>query len=256
MPNTDIRIQVTFPAHWKTRKLEYLLGEAGPKYLIYLWCYAGVSKPLGDFSGMTDEEIEASAFWPGESGKLIEGLIESGYLNGEKGERKLHDWKEHNGWAYGFPSRSERNRKNRVKPVKEKHKVVKEKYNVLKGNTVSHGDGNGKVMEGKGDGEVRKKPTGHPAVAKWTDLMREHLDSTYKPPGYDCKACKEVYEHLDSNIEEFERRAQNCINDEWFRDKKLNASYFAKNVERFKEGTGTGLTFKDEGVFAPGYKPY
>jgi len=154
MPNTDIRIQVTFPAHWKTRKLEYLLGEAGPKYLIYLWCYAGVSKPLGDFSGMTDEEIEASAFWPGESGKLIEGLIESGYLNGEKGERKLHDWKEHNGWAYGFPSRSERNRKNRVKPVKEKHKVVKENGKSVKEFAKLHGDGNGKVTAGNGDGNA------------------------------------------------------------------------------------------------------
>jgi len=112
MPNTDIRIQVTFPAHWKTRKLERLAGDAGVKCLIFLWCFTGVNKCDGILTGMSDLDIEDAAYWTGIPKQFVTALIECGFLEGEENDRLLHDWKDHNKWCAEFSIRSERNRKS------------------------------------------------------------------------------------------------------------------------------------------------
>jgi len=112
MPNTDIRIQVTFPAHWKTRKLERLAGDAGVKCLIFLWCFAGVNKCDGILTGMSDLDIEDAAYWTGIPKQFVTALIECGFLEGEESNRSLHDWGDHNKWCAEFSIRSERNRKS------------------------------------------------------------------------------------------------------------------------------------------------
>ena len=237
MPNTDIRVQVTFPGHWKTRKMERLAGDMGVKCLIYLWIFVAVNKPDGELAGMSDNDIEDAAYWTGPPGQFIKSLLECGFIDGEETTRAVHDWQEHNKWCAEFPIRSERNRKNIVKrwdDVEYQSNTKAKKSNTGCSTT-------SKVRKGKG-----RKGEGNLAVAKWTDLMRENLDTTYKPSGADCAGCKEAFEHVEGDIDEFARRALNCINDEWFREHRPTAKYFANNIEKFKIGL-------DEDGHPPGF---
>lgn len=101
----------------------------------------------------------------------------------------------------------------------------------------------------KGDaksGGGEKKGVGHPAVQKYIDLMRELLDPTYKPGPVDPRGCKEAYDHLDGDMEEFERRARNCMGDDWFKKNMPNARYFANNIEKYKYKQGKRDIEEDE----------
>ena len=108
----DIRISVDFYSHPKTKLLEKRLGHSASRSLIILWSWTAKNRPYGDLSGLSDEIIEAAADWPGESGTLVRALCEVGFIDGEIGERKLHDWLIHNPWAAGQEERSNKSRLN------------------------------------------------------------------------------------------------------------------------------------------------
>lgn len=111
---TDARINTEFPEHFKTQKLIARLGVPGAWHLLRLWLWATANKPSGKLDGMTDEDIELAAKWPGESGLLVATLIEVKYVAGRAGARHLHDWQEHNPWAAGAEMRSAKARWNAV----------------------------------------------------------------------------------------------------------------------------------------------
>ncbi|WP_220084253.1 hypothetical protein [Stenotrophomonas maltophilia] len=105
---TDARISVGLPGHPKTKKLARRLGAAGPLYCIYLFLWATANRSDGDLSGMTDEDIELAIDWTGEEFAFVRGMADAGFLDGEEGQRRIHDWDEHNPWAAGASSRSQK----------------------------------------------------------------------------------------------------------------------------------------------------
>lgn len=105
--NKDARLAVGLPTHPKTIKLKRRLQHAGPLHLIYLWLWAAQNRPDGDLSGMTDEDIEIASGWDGEADSFVKALLAVGWLDGDEGDRRLHDWEDHNPWAAGAQRRSE-----------------------------------------------------------------------------------------------------------------------------------------------------
>lgn len=115
--NGDIRIAVTFWEHIKTIKLERRLGLGAIKSLTLLWMWAAQHRPNGDLSGMDDEEIAIVAKWNGR-GDFIAALCEIRWLDGEAGNRTLHDWMDHNPWAFDAEKRELEARFNALKKWK------------------------------------------------------------------------------------------------------------------------------------------
>ena len=101
--NKDIRLSVSFFHHPKTIKLQSLLGSEGVLSLLRLWCYAGNWKPSGDLSGMNDEEIECAALFVGSPGLFVKTMLETRFMDEN---RTLHDWEEHNPYAFHATIRS------------------------------------------------------------------------------------------------------------------------------------------------------
>ena len=105
---TDARLATGFPAHPKTKKLKKRLGPAGPWALICLFLWCRESRPTGDLSGMSDEDIELAADWDGEDGALVSALAAVKFLDGQAGSYQVHDWAEHQPWSAGSDDRRQR----------------------------------------------------------------------------------------------------------------------------------------------------
>ena len=107
---TDARISTAFPSHPKTKKLRRRLGDSGPLGCMYLFLWAAANRSDGDLSGLSDEDIELAVDWEGDHGALVAEMVEVGFLDGDEGSRRIHDWAEHNPWAAGADARSEKAR--------------------------------------------------------------------------------------------------------------------------------------------------
>lgn len=105
--NPDARISTALAEHPKTKKLQKRLGAAGCWGLVCLFLWTARNRPEGSLSGMSDEDIELAANWQGEDGALVLALSAVGFIDGQIGERQIHDWEEHNPWAYGARERSD-----------------------------------------------------------------------------------------------------------------------------------------------------
>ena len=103
----DARISTGLPGHPKTKKLIRRHGEGAAWRLICLFLWVASNRSDGDLAGMSVEDIELAADWQGEEGKFVAALSEVGFLDGEEGSYKIHDWAEHNPWAAGSADRSE-----------------------------------------------------------------------------------------------------------------------------------------------------
>ena len=110
----DIRIDVEFFSHPKTVKLERRLGLEAVKALMVLWTWAARNRPDGDLAGLENEDIEIAAGWMGEVNKLASTLNALGWLDGEPGAFRLHQWEEHNPWVAEMQSRSDKARLSRM----------------------------------------------------------------------------------------------------------------------------------------------
>lgn len=106
----DARIQTSLPTHPKTKKLIRRLGAGGAWHLIRLFLWAAENRSDGDLSGLTDEDLELAVDYDGEEGLFVQTLASVGFLDGEERARIIHDWAEHNPWAAGAESRSEKSR--------------------------------------------------------------------------------------------------------------------------------------------------
>ncbi|MBH1851909.1 hypothetical protein I5V61_06480 [Stenotrophomonas maltophilia] len=106
--STDARLSTGLPGHPKTKKLVRRLGPAAGWSLVCLILWARSSRPDGDLSGMTAEDIELAADWAGENDALVRELASVGFLDGSEGGYQLHDWAEHQPWSAGAEARSEK----------------------------------------------------------------------------------------------------------------------------------------------------
>ena len=123
--NSDIRISTGFPLHLKTRKLRALLGDGAVFNLIALWCSAGLTRSKGALTGLSVSDIEMLSHWEGDPGRFVEVLTEIGFLDKrDDGAYALHDWEEHNRWAFFAEERSEIARANALKRRTRKVQVA------------------------------------------------------------------------------------------------------------------------------------
>ena len=115
MAQLDIRINVNFLDHPKTKRIQSKIGENGIICLIRLWCWCARFRPRGKLFDLTAEEIEDAAGWRGNSKALLACLLLCGFMDETQEGFQLHDWEEHNGWIYGSERRSSIARKNITK---------------------------------------------------------------------------------------------------------------------------------------------
>lgn len=107
---TDARFSTNLASHPKVKKLRRRLGAEGCWAWVCLVLWVASDRSDGDLAGMSDEDIELSADWGGEEGDLVRVLSELRMLDGDAGERSIHDWAEHNPWAAGAGARSDKSR--------------------------------------------------------------------------------------------------------------------------------------------------
>ena len=110
--NKDIRIDLSFLTHRKRKKLAQILGPQGPLSLIDLWLNTAQNRPKGILTGMSDADIALDAQWPGDPGEFCKALFDVGFLDRAEDETySIHDWRDHQPWAYFAEERSKCARK-------------------------------------------------------------------------------------------------------------------------------------------------
>lgn len=110
--NNDIRIATSFPTHPKTIMLIAKLGLDGVWALIRLWVFAAKHRPDGALRNLNADAIRIACGYPGSIADFIRVLKEpeTKFLDADtpEGWLVLHDWKDHNPYAYYAKDRSER----------------------------------------------------------------------------------------------------------------------------------------------------
>ena len=99
--------QPPYPRTRRHQKLRKRLGVDGCWSLICLFLWAADNKSDGDLRGMSDEDIEIAADWPGDEGVFVRTLREVVFLDGEDGKYHIHDWAQHNPYAMAHGQRVE-----------------------------------------------------------------------------------------------------------------------------------------------------
>lgn len=122
--NKDIRIAVGMADHHKTVKLIRKCGEGAFRCLVRLWCYAAEHRPHGTLRGMDATDIAIASGWSGDELEWLESLVSTGWIDRADEELCLHDWEEHNPYAFHAEERSAKAR-NAAKVKWEKHNRVK-----------------------------------------------------------------------------------------------------------------------------------
>lgn len=109
-----LNLDLDYFTHPKVMRLADNLGPHAVYYPIKLWCYAG--KHFSD-SGMlqacSKTQLEKAVGWDGETGKLIDSLVEFGFLERKGDFFKIHDWKQHAGHLSAFKKRAKTAAKTR-----------------------------------------------------------------------------------------------------------------------------------------------
>jgi hypothetical protein len=106
--NSDFRISVSLVNHPKIKKLMRRCGDIAFYNLICFWSYVAQNKPNGDITGLDPDDIEIAACWSGQCSELYQAMLDLCLIEIVDGKRVVHDWKEHNGYAYHAKERSER----------------------------------------------------------------------------------------------------------------------------------------------------
>lgn len=127
--NQDIRLSIAFNNHRKRKRLVRLLGFGAEVYLIDLWLRVAVDKPSGHLAGWDEEDIADACGWMGDSKKLVDALVETQWLErDEEGEYAIHDWCEHQPWAYKVNDRADASRFSRLAQInRAKYDELKER---------------------------------------------------------------------------------------------------------------------------------
>lgn len=131
---SDIRIASNFPRHPKAKRLRSILGGDGIDSLISLWCWASEFRPKGNLDGLSASEIEDAAEWRGAQNAFVVAIRDCGFLDGELGAKcYLHDWREHNSYAYFSRERSKIARRGAEARWKKHNENKLEMQNALQG---------------------------------------------------------------------------------------------------------------------------
>ena len=154
MANTDFRVSCSFPGHRKTQKLKRRVGMQGIASLVFLWSQVAQNRPSGNLHGWTNEDIAIASQWEGNPDDFVAALIDIGFIDvNESGEKVIHEWAVHNGYASNAEMRSEAAKKNAA--ARWKNKTPKQEE--CKGNATAmqpHSDANATAMQGQCNGNA------------------------------------------------------------------------------------------------------
>lgn len=105
----DIRLHIGFFTHPKTKKLRRRHGETAVICLLRLWMFAAQHRSKGVLHNMQRDDIVDAAEWLGDA-EFVDSLREFGFLDHDGEWFVLHDWRDHNGYAYFAEERSRKAR--------------------------------------------------------------------------------------------------------------------------------------------------
>lgn len=114
MASTDMRIDVNFVDHPKTKRLIRKAGYEAFYCLIKLFSSVAKAYPKGELTGCDQYDIENLADWRGESGVLFDALTDPDFCFIERvGDHwHVHEWDIHQPWVFNSKERSEIARQN------------------------------------------------------------------------------------------------------------------------------------------------
>jgi hypothetical protein len=120
-----VHTQINFNilSHPKTRRLMRFLDlnqREAVGLLAMLWLNAMMWAEDGDLSSYSEEDIAEALCWERCPKKLIESLLDAGFLELHKGKLMVKSWEEHTGKGLSIRSKikeqnKERQRKHRIK---------------------------------------------------------------------------------------------------------------------------------------------
>ena len=104
-----LNLDLDYEDHPKTRRLVGLLGKGAEMIPIRLWAYCGKYHcETGELTAQTPQEIESIVKWWGPSGKAVEAMIGTGFLDKKKRGYAVHDWKETQGHIHALKVQAKR----------------------------------------------------------------------------------------------------------------------------------------------------
>ncbi len=178
--NSDIRLDVRIFTNRKTKRTIRTLGHEGFVSLLRLWIYAAEHFPRGVIpADIDDGELDEIGMWDPDArsnaGSMRQALQALGWVDSDG--VTLHDWQEHQGYAYHAPERSEKSR-NAAK--------VRWGKGVKKGaggNARSNAGGNAKKKSGNAPSPA-PPPTPSPLEGGGVGSDELTVNGSSSPPGY------------------------------------------------------------------------
>lgn len=158
-----------------------------------LWLNTAQNRPKGILIGMNETDIALDAQWPGDPTQFCKALIDVGFLEkGKDGMYSIHDWKEHQRYAYFSEERSKiardaaQKRWEKRRGIKTKDKE-KQEYNadIIQGAYKEHTKGNApspSPSPSPKNKDLSGKKTPDPRVKQFFDYWGETFqEETGKP---------------------------------------------------------------------------
>lgn len=249
---TDIRLNISWYNSLKRKALIRRLGHQGVTAIIDLWLYTAQHRPDGNLSGLSDEDIAEAAQYEGDFKSFIlaigpkpEGL---GFLDGDSGEYKLHDWKEHNPWAYRAKARS-RAAKRAVEERWRKERVMRAEYEAnterIQGEEQAHIPlslplpsppplSNSKDKDSAPKVAVKTKSKYNP-VSRWCDFWKETFGEPFIVVPANAKHINDSFKALKRDKGEYERYLRNFFEDPWVQENRPGPDYFYRNMNKYSK---------------------
>lgn len=114
MAKQDMRIDVDFVDHPKTKRLIRMTGYEGFYCLMKLFSIAAKIYKRGELKNCDAVDIEDLTGWTGEQGKLVEAMLDTkiGFLEKKGNLYIIHDWDINQPWIYHSEERSEKAKKS------------------------------------------------------------------------------------------------------------------------------------------------
>lgn len=103
---SDIRLKIGWDRHPKIRRLRKTLRAEGVLALVQLWTFTAAHYARGILTSLDFKDIADAAEWSGDPQRFVDTLQDLKLLDFD-GEYSIHDWKEHQPWAYFSSERSE-----------------------------------------------------------------------------------------------------------------------------------------------------
>lgn len=163
----DIRVDVGFFSHRKTKRLIATAGLQAAWSLLVLWAKMSQQRPKGVLFDMDEADIAMEAEWPGEASvfinalRLCGGTSKPGYIDRlEDGTYVLHGWEEHQHFVFTRDKRSQVGRLNAMKKYEGRLKRLQKELGEMGLPPESHGNGMASPPEGGGSAKPLPSESG------------------------------------------------------------------------------------------------